>query len=314
MTNAAWSQAGQSGGAGTSGAAGAAGATGTAGPGGVAGAAGTAANPGPQQNRLGINAQANARNPTSASVNSNGISQQPFFGDPGVRRQLNLNDSQFNSLNRAYQDAYGRYVRNLGGLPANLTEQQRMAQMQQFQNQFNIDFGRSLDSTFTDPRYRARYDQLKRQYMGFNSFNDPAIQRQLNLTPQQRVQIQRMANDWRNEMRRAQRSGSSLTQQQWEQMWSRNWDQLNGTFTPEQQQTWAQLTGERFPFRYEMFSRQGDERGASGNVDLPERPETTPNPPAVPNGNAPQPNLGTGGGQATPQGTNANAGGSGTTR
>jgi hypothetical protein len=231
---------------------------------------------------------------------NNGINQRPFFSDPGVQRQLNMNRQQFNALNRAYQDAYGRYSQNLRGLNANLTEQQRLAAMQQFENQFRTDFGRTLDTSFRDPRYRTRYDQLNRQYMGFSSFNDPAIQRQLNLTPQQRLQVQRMTNDWRNQLQQARRNGTQLTQQQWEQMWTQNWDQLNGVFTPEQQQTWSQLTGQRYAFNSGLYTSDPD-INRDGNVGV--QRQINPGVNDVPHNTAPQAAPGAGTGQTAPNGT-----------
>ena len=318
----AWSQADQAGGAGTSGAAGAAGASGTAnqpgatsqaGATGVPGDPGTSGTPGfgtagnpSGRGNVGFNGQVNGRvDEMNGQAGFNGINQRPFFGDPGVQRQLNMNQQQFNTLNRSYQDAYRRYQQNLRGLNSNLTEQQRLAQIQQFENQFRTDFGRSLDSTFSDSRYRTRYDQLSRQYSGFSSFNDPAIQKQLNLTPQQRLQVQRMANDWRNQLLQARRNGTQLTQQQWEQMWTQNWDQLNGVFTPEQQQTWAQLTGQRYAFNPGLFS--SEQVNTSGNVGVQREADPRIN---VPYGNVPQtsPGAGTIGSQGPPNGSSGNPG------
>jgi hypothetical protein len=47
--------------------------------------------------------------------NFNGINQSPFFADPGVRSQLQLNNRQFNQLNAAYQRAFQRYAQGLAG-------------------------------------------------------------------------------------------------------------------------------------------------------------------------------------------------------
>lgn len=316
----AWSQAGQAGGAGTSGAAGAAGtagaanqpgATSQAGATGVPDASGTSGTPGfgtagnpSGRGNVGFNGRVNGRvNDMDGQAGFNGINQRPFFNDPGVQRQLNMNRQQFNTLNRSYQDAYGRYQQNLRGLNSNLTEQQRLAQMQQFENQFRTDFGRSLDSTFSDPRYRTRYDQLYRQYSGFSSFNDPAIQKQLNLTPQQRVQVQRMANDWRNQLQQACRNGTQLTQQQWEQMWTQNWDQLNGVFTPEQQQTWAQLTGQRYAFSPDAYYGSGS---TDGNVGVQRDQNTGGKYELYDNAQPAVPGVPSGSRQVAPNGTNPN--------
>jgi hypothetical protein len=226
---------------------------------------GTGANTGVRSN-INQNAVPNQR---GARVNQNsgfdfsgnGISQTPFFNDRGVRRQLNLNDSQFNSLNSAYQNAYNNYTRSVRNLNSNLTPLQRAAQMQQLENQFNNSFGSSLDSTFINPQYRTRYDQLNRQYMGFNAFNNPAIQSQLNLTPQQQMQIRQLSADWR---RQQLANGGTGTQQS--QMYSQYWDQLNSVLTPQQQQTWAQLTGERYAFPTNAATPNA---GSSGTVGTP---------------------------------------------
>lgn len=337
MAATAWSQAGQAGGAGTAGAAGAAGTSGAAGAAGTSGAPGaagtanaptatnqagatgvpgapgtsgtagfgTAGNPSGRGN-VGFNGQVNGRidrNDPQAGFNlNNGVNRRPFFSDPGVQRQLNMNQQQFNTLNRSYQDAYNQYSQNLRGLNANMPEQQRLAQMQKFENQFRADFGRSLESTISDPRARARYDQLNRQYMGFSSFNDPAIQQQLNLTPKQRLQVQQMANDWRNQLQQARRNGTQLTQQQWEQMWTQNWDQLNGVFTPEQQQTWAQLTGQRYAFGPNAYS--GD-RSTDGNVGV-QREQNTGGLELYNQAQPAVPNAPSGSGQVAPSSTNPN--------
>jgi hypothetical protein len=280
------------GGAGTAAAAGAAGTGGRAANAGAAGTAGGAGNVGANNatangnNVGGNNATTNARgnlgnagasgrtnvgqNRINANGfnNSSGISQRPFFTDPGARRQLNMTENQYNTLNRAYQDAYGRYNTNVGGLNGNLSAQQRALQMQRFQNQFNTDFGRNLDTTFTDPQVRARFDQLNRQYQGLNAFNDPAIQSQLNLTPQQQLQIRRLATEWSNQL--GGNGTGNMTQQQWSQMYAQYGDQLNSILTPQQRQTWSQLTGERYTFPYELYGPQsanGNINNAAGNVN-----------------------------------------------
>jgi hypothetical protein len=198
------------------------------------------------------------------------ISQTPFFNDPGVRRQLNLNDNQFNTLNRAYQNAYNRYNQGFNGLGNNLTEDQREQQMLQLQNQFNTDFNQGVDSTLTDPQMRTRFGQLNRQFMGFNGFNDPGIQRQLNLTPQQRTELRQLAAQWRTQLRQM-TSGpggrnanvNNIDPSQWTELSNQYWTRLNNVLTPEQQQTWSQLTGQRYDFPIEAYSGQSAATGAA---------------------------------------------------
>jgi hypothetical protein len=222
----------------------------------AAGAAGTRtnagatgqANVGTGQTGVGANVQGNA--------GVSGVSRTPFFTDPGVRQQLNLNDNQFNTLNRAYQDAYGRYNQGLRGLN-NLNEQQRQQRLMQLQAQFNQDFDANVNSTFTDPQLRSRYDQLSRQAMGFNAFNDPRLRQQLNLTPEQLRQLRDLASDSRRELARFRRgagnNANTLTQEQWNQLWQNYTTQVNSILTPEQQQLWSQLTGKPYAFSPDFY-------------------------------------------------------------
>ncbi len=71
-------------------------------------------------------------------------------------------------------------------------------QMEMLQNQFNDRFNQNVNSTLTDPGARSRFEQLNRQYMGLSNFNNPAIQKQLNLTPQQLNQIRQLSTSIRS--------------------------------------------------------------------------------------------------------------------
>ena len=268
----------------TSGATGSPGAPGTAGAPGNGGAAGVPQNSsvngnsgagdavGGAANGVGVGATGQQRSAAGLSNSGvtgqsrqgndfNGVNQRPLFSDPGARQQLGLNDSQFSNLNRSYQEAYGRYNQGVEALDSSLTAEQRQERMQQLQGTFNNEFNRSLGSAITNPEMRTRYSQLDRQYQGFNAFNDQAVQRQLNLTPQQTLQVQRMAADWHNQMQQVTRGGGTdangqqLNQQQWTAMQSQYSDKLNSVLTPEQQRTWSQLTGQRYNFPSSAYSQ-----------------------------------------------------------
>jgi hypothetical protein len=238
----------------------------------AAGAAGT--RPGVGVNArpggAGVNAQAGAGNRFN---NFGGVSQTPFFSDPGVRQQLNLNDNQFNTLNRAYQNAYSRFNQGVSGLNNNLSDQQRMQQMQQLEGQFNSDFGRSVNSTITDSRMRNRFGQLNRQFSGLNAFNDPAIRQQLNLTSAQQQQLRRLSGEFRRQMvdwRRNQNGNNSVNnaalQQQWAQLRSQYQDQLNSILTPQQQQIWSTQVGQAYNFPYTMYFPQNSTQGTQAVI------------------------------------------------
>jgi hypothetical protein len=281
FSNSAWSQGGQGGGtsgtagaSGTSGTAGTSGAGGTAGvtgtPGSAAGAQGTAAGQtqiGAGQAQVGVGARGQGQFSASPG-NFDPINPTPFFNDAGARQQLNMNNNQFNQLSRAYQNAYTRYSQGVTGLNRNLTEQQRMQQMQQLRARFNQDFDTSLNTTFSDPQVRSRFNQLNWQFMGPSAFNDPRVRQQLNLTPDQRQQLGRLARAWHQQLAGARpldpNNPSSMNDQQWIAFRTQYRNQLGTILTPAQQQVYQQLVGQPYDFPV--------------NVYLPPAPTTTVQP------------------------------------
>jgi hypothetical protein len=222
---------------------------------------GTTRNLVPAGNGNRVNGRANGVNGT-AGLNSNassnnrgafqnsGVNQTPFFNDPGVRSQLNMNDAQYNSLNQGYQNAYRRYNQSLNNLNnPNMTQQQREAQMQQLETQFNQNFDGTVNSTLNNPQTLNRYNQLNRQYQGFNAFNDPAVRKQLNLSQDQIRQFRTLSGNWRQQLQQLRQSGGqTVDPAQLTQLQQQFATQLNGVLTPEQQQMWSQQTGQAYSF------------------------------------------------------------------
>jgi hypothetical protein len=232
----------------------------------------------------GLN-NAAARANANANVNNQGfVNQTPFFSDPGVRRQLNMNDNQFNTLNRAYQNAYARYNQALSNLNPNLTEEQRTMELQRLQSQFNQNLSGTANTTFTDPQGRSRFNQLNRQFMNFNAFHDPSIRQQLNLTPEQVRQLRTLSNNWRQQLQRFRRGAgndlSSVDTAQWNQMWQQYGTQLNTVLTPQQQQTWSEVVGEPFTFSPDVVLG-GQTSGGIGLGDTNQGVQPTTTPPYV---------------------------------
>jgi len=202
--------------------------------------------------------------------NVSGINQTPFFTDPAARQQLNMNNNQFNSLNSAYQNAYSRYNQALNNLNPNLTADQRAQEMQRLENQFNTNFGNTVNSTLTDQQAQNRFNQLNRQFQGFNAFNDPTIRQQLNLTSDQLSRIRQLSGDFRRQLQQFRRgAGNNLNNVDmtaWNNTWQQYGTQLNSILTPQQQQTWSQLIGQPFTFSPNVFANGGGTTGATNGT------------------------------------------------
>jgi hypothetical protein len=298
VTDTAWSQGGQGGGpagGATSRSTGAA-----AAPNRAAGAPAAAQAPGNAaanaqlgagQNQIGGGFQ--ARTIPGAGVNTSA----PWFNNPMIRQQLNLTDAQLNQLTRTYQDPFinrnaaitGQGTataaaqrqralqefqarQNANGTPGTANAAaQRQQQLDAFQNRaVNDNFNTTLDQVLTDPQTRQRFDQLNRQYMGPFAFNDPLVQRQLNLTPDQQLALRKLAAGWQrslSEMRQSNQEDPSLSQQQWNNFLTQYQDQLSTILTPAQQQQWNQLVGDRFDFPMATYLRAGADPQSAADVN-----------------------------------------------
>lgn len=225
-----------------------------------------------------------------------GITQTPWFTDPGIRKQLNLNDQQFNQLNKTYSQYFEKYQGGYNQL-GKLDDQQRQQRMLELSGSFYNSFGQSSRDVLNQDQLQ-RYQQLYLQYRGPAALMDPAVQDQLQLTPEQRQKLQRSgyfgwdyssqaaaqnsANNNNNPNnnnpnnnnpnnnsatnQNSQTSGQRSLQQQ--QQWMRDF------LTEEQRARWREMTGTPYNFRPGLGTGSGTGSGASTITPNP----TTPRP------------------------------------
>ncbi len=200
---------------------------------------------------VGANAGANAQRGFN-----NGMRQTPWFSNPNIRQQLQLNDDQFNRLNQAYTQSWQRYNQGLSGLDRNLNEQQRMQRMQEMNGSFQKDFSKSVNDVIADKAARQRYNQMEWQYRGYDAFNDPTLQQQLNLNDEQRQKLTQYQNEWNNQMRSWQgefgkdRDGVA---NRFREARRAQQERINSTLTPDQRKMWTDMGGKPFDFPVDIF-------------------------------------------------------------
>jgi|GEM_PF-3106783 len=215
------------------------------------------------QNQVGTpvpgNADANNQAKNQISPNQfNSISQQPWFGNAAVRDQLQMNDTQFNQLNRGYNQAWSQYDKGWGEINSNqkLTPQQRAQQIQQLDSRFYRDLSGSVDATFTSPAARKRFNELGLQYRGYSAFSDPTLQQQLGLTPEQQQRFTQYNSDWNQRWSRWNTTYPQNQQQvttQYNDWRNGYWNNVNQTLTPQQQQMWNNMTGKQYEFPADVY-------------------------------------------------------------
>jgi hypothetical protein len=225
-----------------------------------------------------------------------GINQTPFFMNPQLRQQLQLNDNQFNQLNRAHQRAFGEFQQGFGNLNS-LTPDQRREREMQLRGNFNSTFSQSVEQILTDARQRERFGQLSNQFQGFGAFEDPALRQRLNLTNDQLVQLRRFGNQWERELAAMRQNPQGHTtadaaarNRRLAELHRQRMQRINSILTPEQQEIWNNSIGEPFEFGFDSFFPPETPEGNSPTAS--ERSNTTTGgrtsaPPIVPRETAP---------------------------
>jgi hypothetical protein len=187
-----------------------------------------------------------------------GINQTPWFDNPQLRRYLQLNDNQYNGLNKAYQDAWTRYNQGVSGLDKNLPEAQRQQQMRNLQQNFYKDYSTASGQALTDPAQRQRFEQLGWQYRGFGAFSDPNVASKLQLSQDQLNKLNQYHQDWTNQMGKlggVYQNNPQQANEQFSKMLGEHANQLNSVLTPQQQAMWGQMAGNPYPFGPEAYFR-----------------------------------------------------------
>ena len=198
--------------------------------------------------------------PNADYTNFNLYNQTPWFADPGIRKQLNLNDKQFDQLNGAYQKSWTTYNQGLTGLDNGLTPEQRQKREGELYNDFRKSFSPALQSTFADEAARQRYDQLYNQYRGLRAFNDPSLQQDLNLTDAQRMQFQNLDRDWNRKLRKWSPdypTERDMVDREFAESRKATQARVNTILTPEQQKRWEKLHGQPYEFTPNVYFSNG---------------------------------------------------------
>lgn len=184
--------------------------------------------------------------------------RRPWFGNANVRRQLKIDDNQYNTLNNAYVQYWTPYNQVVVSAPDD------RAKIATAYGTFNNGFNTASAKVFVDPDIRNRYNQLNLQYQGYAAFNDPTVQQRLKLTDEQRQKFSGYYKDWNTQMNTyadeyaKDRDGVN---RQFSASWKTNRDRINETLTPDQRKTWNEMTGESYDFPADAYFDDGDDQG-----------------------------------------------------
>ena len=205
----------------------------------------------------GVNVQAGVPGANVQVGTYNGYySQTPWFSHPTVREQLQLNEQQYNQLNQDYRQAWNRYYQGWSKLDQNLTPAQRQQREAELRAGFQKNFSPTVTTVFADPASRQRYNQLYWQYQGYDAFQDPTLQQQLNLTAEQQQQLNQYGTAWNtqyNTWRNDYPNNRETIGQKFRESRREARQRINDTLTPAQRKTWNNLIGQPYEFDNDVY-------------------------------------------------------------
>ena len=94
------------------------------------------------------------------------IPEQPWYSDPAIRKELDLDDQRYTRLQSIYQKSLERYQQGLKKIDPSLSDEERMKYQDELRTEFNRGFHKSTQTAITDPVRRQRYNQLYWQHQG----------------------------------------------------------------------------------------------------------------------------------------------------
>jgi hypothetical protein len=173
----------------------------------------------------------------------------PIFRMDDVSRALTINDRQLMQLNTMTQQLQQKYQAQYDRL-ASGPERDRNNRLMELNREYaNAWLNGAKDHL--DANQLSRYQQLHLQYGGFSTFNDPAIQKGLNLTDAQLAQLNEAllwSNAQTQDISRQAQTDPTRARQAYADYAKAYQDRLNKSLTAEQQRLWSQMTGDPFPF------------------------------------------------------------------
>jgi hypothetical protein len=197
------------------------------------------------------NSNQQSLSPGPGATTSPAFNPQPFIMHPIVGQNLGLTSQQQQQLTTTQQQLMNNFNTRMQGLN-NLPQAEQNARMQTLRNQFNTQFGTAANGILTQQQ-QQRLQQLQLQQPGFSAFGQPAMQSQLNLTPNQVSQLATKQADFNRQLQQIRMTQDPGRRAQlWEQLRDSRMDALRSVLTPQQLQTWSQLTGRPFGFTMDM--------------------------------------------------------------
>lgn len=184
------------------------------------------------------------------------VPEQPWFGDPAIRRELDLDDQRYNRLQANYQKALERYQTGMSKIDPSASEEDRIRHRDDLRADFNRRVHQATQAAIADPVLRKRYNQLYWQHRGAGAFYDEDVRSRIRLNDAQLQRIRKLERDWDGRMTTWHREYPNDPDQvlkRYNQGRAEFNEGLRSVLEPTQLEGWNELTGAPYDFPPEVY-------------------------------------------------------------
>lgn len=171
----------------------------------------------------------------------------------GVQKELKLDSDQVEKATAAVDKIQQKHQDEFAGL-RDLGQEERREKMASLTKTVNEETLKALDGILK-PDQIKRLKQLELQQRGEQAFTDPGVQSHLKLTSEQKEKIKTIAEDAAAQRRELFQPGGGGDPQEAQKKMAAlrktTMDNITAVLTPDQRQTWKEMTGQPFEFQFQ---------------------------------------------------------------
>ena len=178
----------------------------------------------------------------------------------GVQKELKLSSDQVEKATAAVQKVREKHQDELAGL-RDLQGDERREKMVSLNKTISSEQEKSLAGILT-PDQIKRLKQIEIQAQGAQAFTDPEVEKQLNLTGDQKEKIKTIAADAQAEMRELFQGGGgggdrAEMQKKRAALSKATMERISAVLTSAQKDTWKEMTGAPVEIQFQGRGRRG---------------------------------------------------------
>lgn len=184
----------------------------------------------------------------------------PWFVRDDLREELELDDDQIERLRNIYDGS--RFQREASANGDERAAEAHRARQRELRGRFDDDFVEGARSIFRDEDQRNRFSQLDLQYRGYSAFDNPRLQRELNLNDTQRRQLRDLNNRWNSELeslRGTYASNRREAENRFNELRERSRTNFEGILNEQQRTAYDEMIGDRFEFGADAYLGASDD-------------------------------------------------------